>query len=234
MQVFYTNNISGDIAIFNEEESMHGIKVLRLYKGAPLTFTDGKGNMYQGEVITDNSRKMEARINSLESSYGHRDYYLHMAVSPLKNRDRYEWFVEKAVEMGIDELTPLLCDHTEKQTVREDRVSRIMISAMKQSVKAYLPQLNEAVAFSQFVSNSGDGLKLIAHCNGRYEREPVTTIMQQAKRITIVVGPEGDFSENEIELAGKNGFRAVTLGESRLRTETAGIVACCSAYLSNI
>jgi len=234
MQVFYTNNISGDIAVFNEEESLHGVKVLRLCKGSRLTFTDGKGNMYQGEVITDNSRKMEARIISSESKYGLRDYYLHMAVSPLKNRDRYEWFVEKAVEMGIDELTPLICDHTEKQTIREERINRIMISAMKQSVKAYLPRLNKSVRFSQFVNDTSEGLKLIAHCNSSYNRVPVTAALQPAKMMTIVIGPEGDFSEAEIELAVENGFRAVSLGESRLRTETAGLVACCSAYLANI
>jgi 16S rRNA (uracil1498-N3)-methyltransferase len=234
MQVFYSDNISDGSAIFNSEESQHCIRVLRLRQGENITFTDGKGNMYDGEITSADFRKMEAKIISVAHGYGKREYHLHMAVSPLKNHDRFEWYIEKAVEMGIDEITPLICERTEKQTVKGDRLRKLIISAMKQSVKAYLPSLHETMTFSDFVNNNFTGTKIIAHCNSIFQREPVTSSIQQGENITILIGPEGDFTEKEIEDAINHGFRSVSLGESRLRTETAGIVACCSAYLANI
>jgi 16S rRNA (uracil1498-N3)-methyltransferase len=234
MQVFYTDNISDSNSIFNAEESFHGIKVLRLRKGEVISFTDGAGNMYEGEITSDDSHKMEARIISLVPCYGKRKYRLHMAVSPLKNHDRFEWFIEKAVEMGVDEITPLVCERTEKKSIRRERVGKLIISAMKQSVKAYLPLLNDSATFSEFIKESTTDPKLIAHCNSSFQREPITISVLQGKDITVLIGPEGDFSDNEIALAIKHGYKSVSLGESRLRTETAGIVACCSAYLSNI
>jgi 16S rRNA (uracil1498-N3)-methyltransferase len=234
MQIFYTNNISGNTAVFNAEESLHGIKVLRLRNGEPLSFTDGQGNMYESEITSDDFRKMEVRIISVVPLYGKRGYTLHLAVSPLKNHDRFEWLIEKAVEMGVDEITPVICDRTEKPTIRKDRVQKVIISAMKQSVKAYLPHLNDAVSFSEFISGQMKGNKLIAHCNANIARVPLTECIQHGKDVEILIGPEGDFSEEEVELAINKGFSSVHMGNSRLRTETAGIVACCSAYLANL
>ncbi len=234
MQVFYSFKISGDTAAFDPEESQHGIKVLRLRKGGKISFTDGAGNMYEGMITSDDFRKMEASIISVTRGYGKREYSLHMAVSPLKNHDRFEWFIEKAVEMGIDEITPLICDRTEKQTVKSERLRKLIVSAMKQSVKSYLPCLHEAVPFNSFVASPLTGIKIIAHCSGIFQRDPINSIIEQGKNIIILVGPEGDFTEAEIGNAINHGFRSVSLGESRLRTETAGIVACCSSYLANI
>jgi 16S rRNA (uracil1498-N3)-methyltransferase len=234
MQIFYSYNVSDNIAFFDSEESQHGIKVLRLRNGGTISFTDGAGNMYEGEIISDDFRKMEARIISVTHGYGEKGYRLHMAVSPLKNHDRFEWFVEKAVEMGIDEITPLICDRTEKQGVKSERLRKLIISAMKQSVKAYLPILHEPSAFSSFIDDHKNETGLIAHCSKRFMREPVTSALERGKHLTILIGPEGDFTDAEIESAINCGFKSVSLGESRLRTETAGIVACCSSYLANI
>ncbi len=234
MQVFYSYKIADNNAVFDPEESQHGVKVLRLRKGSKIYFTDGVGNMYEGEITSDDFRKMEARIISVTRGYGKREYSLHMAVSPLKNHDRFEWFIEKAVEMGIDEITPLICERTEKQTVKSERLRKLIISAMKQSVKSYLPCLHEPAPFNLFVNSPLSDTKIIAHCSNIFLRDPITSIIERGKNITILVGPEGDFTESEIENAVSHGFRSVSLGESRLRTETAGIVACCSSYLANI
>lgn len=234
MQIFYSTIIKDNIATFDSEESVHGIRVLRMRKGDPITFTDGTGNMYEGIIITDDLHEMQVKINNVIQNYGKRQYRLHMAVSPLKNPDRLEWFIEKAVEMGIDEITPVICARTEKTGVKKERLQKLILSAMKQSVKAYLPRLNEAILFSDFISKEISGERIIAHCIPQKSRAPLMEKIKPGKEIVILIGPEGDFTADEVSLAEKAGYTSVHLGTSRLRTETAGVVACCSAYLVNI
>ena len=234
MQLFYTENISEKNAIFDNEESLHGIRVLRMHKGDEITFTDGTGNLYQGIITSDDSRKMEAKIISTDPDYGKKNYRLHLAVSPLKNGDRFEWLIEKAVEIGVDEITPLLCERTEKPGIRKDRVLKLIISAMKQSLKSSRPRLNDPVKMSEFVSRTHSENKLIAHCVPDSERKAITDIVKPASDYLILIGPEGDFTDEEVEAAIKAGFIPVHIGDNRLRTETAGITACCSVYLANI
>jgi 16S rRNA (uracil1498-N3)-methyltransferase len=234
MQIFYTSGVTGNIASFSRDESGHCIRVLRMRKGDPINFTDGKGNLYEGVITGESHAMMEASVTKVFKEYGRRSYRLHAAISPLKNNDRLEWFIEKAVEMGIDEITPLICSRTEKQRIKRDRLESIITSAMKQSVKAYLPVLSAPITVSDFLAGKFSGVKLIAHCNGIPERKPVSAVVRRAEDTVIMIGPEGDFTVEEVMMAVEAGFIPIHLGESRLRTETAGVAACCSVYLTNI
>lgn len=234
MQIFYTSGVAGSVATFNRDESGHCIRVLRMRKGDQINFTDGRGNMYEGVITGESQVMMEVSVINVIQEYGRRSYRLHAAISLLKNNDRLEWFIEKAVEMGIDEITPLICSRTEKQRIKRDRLESLIMSAMKQSVKAYLPVLNEPITVSEFLAGKFSGVKLIAHCNGVPERKPVSTVVRRGADTVIMIGPEGDFTVEEVMLAAEAGFIPVHLGASRLRTETAGVAACCSVYLTNI
>ncbi|MCU0378285.1 MAG: 16S rRNA (uracil(1498)-N(3))-methyltransferase [Bacteroidales bacterium] len=234
MQLFYTTDITGTVALFSREESGHCLRVMRMRKGDNLVFTDGKGNMYEGIIADDDPSAMTVNITGVREEAGKRHYNLHMAISPLKNEDRLEWFVEKAVEIGVDEITPLICSRTEKKRIRKERLESIILSAMKQSVKAYLPVLNGPVTFSEMAKRELICRKLIATCETDVQREAIINAVVPAEDILILTGPEGDFTPEEVSLALKEGFVAVHLGPSRLRTETAGVAACCSVYLANI
>jgi len=177
---------------------------------------------------------MEVTVSAVTPDYSRRDYRVHVAISPLKNNDRFEWFIEKAVEIGIDEITPLICSRTEKNRIKRERLDNLILSAMKQSVKAYLPILNEPVTVDEFTGNSYSGRKLIAHCNNEISREPVNDAIRKGEDVVIMIGPEGDFTPEEVRKAAKAGFVSVHFGNSRLRTETAGVMACCSVYLTNL
>lgn len=234
MQIFYTSGIAGSVATFSRDESGHCIRVLRMRKGDQINFTDGRGNMYVGVLTGESQIMMEVLVTRVIQEYGRRSYRLHAAISPLKNNDRLEWFIEKAVEMGIDEITPLICDRTEKQRIKRDRLENLILSAMKQSVKAYLPVLNEPIPISDFLAGKFSGVRLIAHCNEVPERKPVSAVVRRGADTVIMIGPEGDFTVEEVMMAAEAGFIPVHLGASRLRTETAGVAACCSVYLTNI
>ena len=234
MQIFYSSGVSGTRATFNRDESGHCIRVLRMKKGDAITFTDGRGNLYEGVISSDNHHMMEASVTSVLHEYGVRGYRLHAAISPLKNNDRLEWFIEKAVELGIDEITPLICTRTEKPGIKRDRLEGLIISAMKQSVKTYLPVLNDPVPVNVFLTRDLHGVKIIAHCNETPERICISEAFNRGEDIVIMIGPEGDFTVEEVRMAVEAGFIPVHLGESRLRTETAGVTACCSVYLANI
>lgn len=234
MQIFYAPDINGNVALFGREESLHCIRVLRMRRGETIYFTDGKGSLYEGVITDDDHDAMRASVTSIKPEAGKRSYMLHMAVSPLKNEDRFEWFIEKAVEMGVDEITPLVCARTEKKRFRKERLEGLIISAMKQSVKTYLPVLHEPVLFKDFVSGTSGSHRLIACCDETYERHAITEEVQGKKDIVIMIGPEGDFTAEETGMAVREGCIPVHLGTSRLRTETAGVAACCSVYLANI
>ena len=234
MQLFYTNNISEDTATFSREESGHCLRVLRMHRGDNIHFTDGEGNLYEGIITGDDVLNMKALITAVKEGVGKREYRLHVAISPLKNDDRFEWFIEKAVEIGIDEITPLICNHTEKKRIRRERLEGLILSAMKQSLKSILPRLNEVIDLREFIEKDFTGRKLIACCDDKLERQAITMAIGRGEDVLVIIGPEGDFSDEEIKLATDDGFLPVHIGTSRLRTETAGVAACCSVYLTNI
>ena len=233
MQIFYAPGISSNSWVLDETESKHCIRVLRMKEGTQVRVIDGTGNLHEGVINKADPKACEIMITNVIKNFEKRPYRLHIAISPLKNPERFEWFVEKSVEIGIDEITPLICKNTEKQTIKPERVNRIIISAMKQSLKAGLTVLNEPVKFDDFIKKDSRGIKIISHCSSQTERNKIDAEYSKGKDVIILIGPEGDFSGNEIESATGNGFRPVHLGNSRLRTETAGIAACYSIYFIN-
>jgi 16S rRNA (uracil1498-N3)-methyltransferase len=232
LHLFYTPDLAGDLYTLNEEESRHCLKVLRLAKGDIIYLTDGKGGLFEAGIIEDKGRHCIVQVGSRESGIGSRDYRLHIAIAPTKNIDRFEWFLEKATEIGIDEITPLICDHSERRHLRTDRLVKVITSAMKQSLKAYHPVLNEPVEFHKFIGRqSEDEMKFIAFITEG--ASPLTGIYQKSRNALILIGPEGDFSPLEVDAAVNSGFQVISLGNSRLRTETAGVAACHTVFLSN-
>ncbi len=234
MQLFYHPEISETDSqiIFPKEESRHIIKVLRKNEGDRLNVTNGKGFLFTTEIISSSSQQCIAKIVSVEVQ-DKPAYYVHLAVAPTKMNDRYEWFLEKATEIGVHEITPVICSNSERKVVKNERFERVLQSAMKQSLHFRIPQLNEAISFSEFVSSPFTGKKYIAHCEEDKARRSLKTELKPHETSIILIGPEGDFSPGEIELAMSNGWIPVTLGNSRLRTETAAVVACHTASLAN-
>lgn len=233
MQVFFAPGITGNTWELDENESRHIIKVLRMKKGTPVKLIDGKGNLYEGIIEEPDIKKCIIVITGVTKDFETRNYRLHIAISPLKNPDRFEWFVEKSVEIGIDEITPVICRNTEKTGFRHERINNMIISAMKQSLKSTGTILNEPVKFSELINSPGKGIRLIAHCNESVERIRISEACSKGDDVMILIGPEGDFSEEEIRSAAGMGFTSVHLGRSRLRTETAGVAACHSVYFIN-
>jgi len=225
MQLFYTPDISGTDYILDEAESKHAVRVLRLSPGETVQLVDGKGNFYEAQITDANSKKCRVAVTRHLPGFGKCSHYLHLAVAPTKNTDRFEWFLEKATEIGIDEITPILCDHSERKVLKEDRLEKVIVSAMKQSVKAYLPKLNPLISFKNLINSEFEGKKFIAHCYEADKRE-LKNELEETTSTLVLIGPEGDFSEEEIKLAMANDFVPVSLGKSRLRTEAAAIVAC--------
>lgn len=233
MQVFYIRDISGKHCFLDESESRHCIKVLRLKKGAEVKMIDGKGNLYQGRIADADPKRCFIEVVSVISDFEKRDYRLHIAISPLKNPDRFEWFIEKSVEIGIDEITPLICSRTEKPGIKPERINSLIVSAMKQSLKAKDTILNDTIPFNDFIRFSHKGTLMIAHCSNDFNKKGIRDVYRKEDNAVILIGPEGDFTEDEIAAAIKSGFTPVHLGRSRLRTETAGIAACHSVYFIN-
>ncbi len=232
MQLFYVPNISGAEVTLDETESKHAIRVLRLQNGNQVEIIDGAGGFYKAQITDANPKKCRLKIVESQKEFGKKDYHLHIAIAPTKNNDRYEWFLEKATEIGIDEITPLLTSHSERKTINPERLEKILVSAMKQSLKAYLPKLNDITNFRQLVTNNKTENRFIAYCDD-IQKTHLKDLVTKAKDTLILIGPEGDFSPEEVQLAIENGFTVVSLGSSRLRTETAGIVACHIVNLAN-
>jgi 16S rRNA (uracil1498-N3)-methyltransferase len=235
MQLFYLPTLTAETKefFFDKEESRHISKVLRKQEGEIIQLTNGKGCFFDAELIISNPKKCVGRlVKTVEIEP--LPYHLHIAVAPTKLNDRFEWFLEKATEIGISEITPIICDHSERKTIKFERYDKILQSAMKQSLKAYLPKLNEAVSFKQFLSTGSfsEALMCIAHCEDS-EKQTLKSFLTPRTSVLILIGPEGDFSSPEIELAEKNGFTPVSLGSARLRTETAALVACHSVHFVN-
>lgn len=232
MQLFYAPDITSGLYHLNEEESKHCIRVLRFKKGDSIKLTDGAGNLFRAELISDNPKKCSLKIINKEKGDDRRDYYLHLAVAPTKNINRFEFLLEKATEIGVDEITPLICEKSERRLVKPERMEKIIASAMKQSLKTYLPKLNPAESFSEFVGRSFISQKFMAYIADDVT-QTLKNIYKKGGHVTIIIGPEGDFSSEEVESATQMGFNPISLGKSRLRTETAGLVACHTISLLN-
>jgi 16S rRNA (uracil1498-N3)-methyltransferase len=232
MHLFYTPDIGSNGYMLNEQESKHAIRVLRLAIGNEVQLIDGKGGFYTAVIRDAHPKRCLLEVTETIKEFEKADVQLHMAVAPTKNNDRFEWFLEKATEMGIGTITPILCDHSERKVVKAERLEKILVSAMKQSVRAYLPELNKLKSVQDFVPLNFNGQKFIAHCEDG-EKPLLKTAYQPGEDALILIGPEGDFSPSEIELAIKHGFQPISLGKSRLRTETAALAACHTINLLN-
>ena len=237
MELFYSRDIEGGICRLDQDESGHCIKVLRHRSGDEISVIDGCGTLYRCRITSDSPKGVEAIIIDSEEGWGGHPYHLHMAVCPTKNNDRFEWFAEKACEIGFDVLSPVFGDHSERKVLKTARVEKILVSAAKQSLKAAIPIVNEPVSVKEFIKEAaGDdkSLKLIAYCfeDERAPRRSIKEVLNSfdGTDITVMIGPEGDFSHAEAEAALEAGFIPVHLGESRLRTETAALTAAASVY----
>lgn len=237
MELFYSCEISGGICCLDKDESAHCAKVLRHRSGDEISVIDGCGTLYRCRITSDNPKAVEAAVLSSEENWGGHDYKLHLAVCPTKNNDRYEWFAEKACEVGVDSISPVIGEHSERRIFKTARLEKILISAAKQSLKAAVPQVSEPTSVKEYIAAHKDDentLKLIAYCfeDERIPRRSIKEVLDsyQGTEIVVMIGPEGDFSKAEAELALEYGFIPVHLGASRLRTETAAVTAAEAAY----
>ncbi|PRX55327.1 16S rRNA (uracil(1498)-N(3))-methyltransferase [Flagellimonas meridianipacifica] len=235
MQLFYNPTLDPSTTsfFFSPEESKHISRVLRKKEGDVLHITDGRGILYEAELLNTDSRKCNAQIIKIQNTKT-KPYYLHLVVAPTKMNDRFEWFLEKATEIGVDEITPILCARSERKSLKLERMQRVLQSAMKQSLQTFLPKLNPLSSFNDFLENQPlNSLSFIAHCEEN-EKKELKNVLAPGRDTTILIGPEGDFSPEEIDMAIKKGYHPVAMGNTRLRTETAAIVACTAVALANI
>jgi len=233
MQLFYAPDLTAPLYTLGEEESKHCIRVLRLRRGDTLHLTDGRGTLYRCEIAEEDARRCTVRVVERTPDYERMPYRLTMAVAPTKNIDRYEWFLEKATETGIDRIIPIECRHSERRILKRERGERVVTSAVKQSLKAYRPQLDELTPLGEVIAMPFRGTKLIAHCHPGTPRRFIGNVLPRGGDTLVLIGPEGDFSEEEIAAARAAGFTEVSLGESRLRTETAALAVVTAAALVN-
>lgn len=237
MELFYSRDISSGTVRLDREESAHCVRVLRHRVGDEISVIDGEGTLYRCRLSLADAKGAEAELLASTPDFGAHPYRLTMAVCPTKNIDRYEWFAEKATEIGIDELVPVIGEHSERKIIKPERLQRILLSAAKQSLKGRIPELREECSVLDFIRNAPpQSLRLIAYCDESLDRESRRSIADELScgnpEICILIGPEGDFSQEEVETALSLGWKPVTLGESRLRTETAAAVAATAVYLN--
>lgn len=242
MELFFSKDIDGSICRLDQDESGHCVKVLRHRSGDEISVIDGCGTLYRCRITVDSPKGVEAMVLSSEEGWGGHPYRLHLAVCPTKNNDRYEWFAEKACEIGFDELSPVIGEHSERRVLKTARVEKVLISAAKQSLKAVVPVVNEPVSVKEFIAaqdgkgdaQASDTIRLIAYCfeDEKVPRKSIKEVLDgfDGTGIIVMIGPEGDFSKAEAEMALAAGFIPVHLGASRLRTETAALTAASAAY----
>lgn len=234
MEIFYAYSVSDGTALLDGDESVHCAKVLRKKTGDEISVFDGSGSLFRCRITDDSPKHVEAVVQEEEKNFGTHPYSLTMAVCPTKNIDRYEWFVEKATEIGVDVIAPVIGDHSERKILKTDRLHRLVLSAAKQSLKGRLPEVAEPVSVRDFINSAPEtALKLIAYCFDEDSRASVQDVLRSRpeQEIIILIGPEGDFSGEEAALALSKGWIPVSLGDSRLRTETAAVVAATAVYL---
>lgn len=232
MNVFYVSSPGNDQLVLDEQESRHCVKVLRTRVGDKVNAIDGHGNFYEAVLHDDNPKRCVLAVISIREDHHPLPYHLHVGIAPTKSIDRFEWFLEKATEIGISSITPLICARSERRMLRADRLEKIIVSAMKQSKKAYKPTLLQAVEFQKWLLGEKAGSNLIAHCTEDSKQDLWKMDLQGS--IKLAIGPEGDFTESELLLARDAGFEAISLGNYRLRTETAGIMACSAVYFNKM
>lgn len=232
MNLFYAPKLSGQYFTLNHEESKHIVRVLRKQTGDLVHLTDGRGFFYECRIRSIDQRECELELVKKTEGTDKRDFLLHLAVAPTKNINRFEWFLEKVTEIGIDRITPIITGHSERTIVKKERLERVIVSAMKQSLKSHVPVLDETTKLSEFLKLPFDGEKYIAYIDEEVTDE-LSKIYIPKTNALVLIGPEGDFSLSEVELARSNGFKAVRLGPSRLRTETAAVTACHTINLLN-
>ena len=236
MELFFSRDIDGSVCRLDADESAHCVKVLRHREGDDIHVIDGEGTLYTCRILSASSKEVEAQVTGVERDWGSHPYWLRMAVCPTKNTDRYEWFAEKATELGVDVITPVIGDHSERKVFKTDRLKRILLSASKQSLKGAVPQVDEALPLRDLIRSyaSNDSvLKLICCCyEGEERRMSIEGVLSEypTPEMVVLIGPEGDFSREEVALALECGFRPVHLGPSRLRTETAALAAVAAVY----
>ena len=238
MQLFYSKDISlSGFCTLDAEESRHAVRVLRMRDGDIINVTDGRGNLYRCRILQANDRACVVEVAEQEFSISKSQFSIHLAVAPTKNPARMEWLVEKAVEIGVGEITLLQCDHSERTFLKTDRLEKLAVSAMKQSLHLTLPRINPAVSLHDWLNSQfsilNSQFKFIAHCEADKPRTPLAAAMQPGRDAVVLIGPEGDFSEEEIQQALAAGFQPVSLGPSRLRTETAALYAVTAFNLIN-
>lgn len=238
--LFFSDQITGDKGLLSPEESVHCLKVLRHKKGDIISVTDGQGNIYNAEITIENFRECSFRITGRQILPFTKNYKVHIAISPLKNQGRLEWFFEKAAEIGVDTITPVICERTERKSFNRLRIHKILVSAIMQAGIPWLPELLPARTFSEFAGSlplaengNPDVARLIGYCEGD-SRAKVSDVYKKGSDVVFMIGPEGDFTSTEIEIAKKFRFVPVILGNTRLRTETAGIMACATISILNL
>lgn len=229
--MFYCPDIQNSTHL-PESESHHAIRVLRLQAGDEIDIVDGVGGFYKAVITNPHPKHCEFELRDSVFEFGKRNYNLHIAIAPTKNIERFEWFVEKCTEIGIDEITPVICRFSERKIIKPKRIEKIIVSASKQSLKAYFPKLNPICNFDEFLNNNSSKLNFIAHCH-ETEKTPLQDVYKKGADCVIMIGPEGDFSPDEVKKAAEKGYQAISLGSSRLRTETAGVIACHTVSLIN-
>jgi 16S rRNA (uracil1498-N3)-methyltransferase len=220
---FFCKDLS--VGQLSEEESHHAFRVLRLKQGQNITVIDGKGTSIIAEIIESTKKTLNFKV--IDTTF--REEVLpkiHIAIAPTKSMDRFEFFLEKVTELGVNEITPLLCKNSERKIVKHERLQKIVMSAVKQSGNLYLPQVNALTYFNEFITQNNNNERFIAHCEDDLSKNQLKDLLVNQKKICILIGPEGDFTKEEINLAKENEFKPVALGHTRLRTETAGIIAC--------
>ena len=233
MQLFYNPRLDNSASqfTFSEEESKHIVKVLRKKEDDILHITNGKGYLFEAKIIDVSPKKCKAEIIDTDKKH-QKMYWLHLVVAPTKMNDRFEWFLEKATEIGVNEITPIICENSERKVIKLERMQKVVQSAMKQSLQTFLPKLNEPISYKKFITREHKGLLFVAHCEDE-EKLDLKRRVAADKDVTVLIGPEGDFSKSEIKQAYESGFLPVSLGENRLRTETAAIVACTTVNMIN-
>ena len=218
MQLFYAPDLTTPLYTLGEEESKHCIRVLRLRRGDTLHLTDGRGTLYRCEIAEEDARRCTVRVVERFPDYERMPYRLTMAVAPTKNIERFEWFLEKATEVGVSEIVPLLCERSERRALKIERAERVVVSAMKQSLKAFCPALRPLTPLADLLAEPFDGRRLIAHCDApRMEKRHLFDTLRPHENLLVLIGPEGDFSPAEIDAALRAGFEEITLGRQRLR-----------------
>ncbi len=226
MHIFYFPDIIKDYFYLSPEESKHCINVLRLKKGELINVIDGRGKNYFCELLDENQKKCSLKIIDVQSSEKRKKYELTIAIAPTKNNERFEIFLEKSTEIGIDKIIPIICRYSERKVINKERFNKVLISAIKQSKSLFIPNISEITDFKSLIIKDFDGLKMIAHCYESEHKVHIKNLYYQGQNALILIGPEGDFSEEEVKLAVSKGFKEISISDSRLRTETAGIAIC--------